>query len=179
MEKWIELGKSIARLGAPLLGGAIGGPGGAALGSIVASALGGNADDPDDLNRIIGLDPESAVKLKAIESEHKIQMERIILEGTNAHLADRASARSREVEVTRATGKTNSPLYILAGGVVVGIFALAVALFVVEIPLSNQEVAYMLFGSLVASFGMVVSYFFGSSKGSSDKDSVIANGGKK
>jgi len=46
---WGELGSSILSM-APLIGGAIGGPGGAALGSLLSSTFGGEADDPEGLS---------------------------------------------------------------------------------------------------------------------------------
>jgi len=43
-------------------------------------------------------------------------------------------------------------------------------------PITDQTgVLFMLFGTLSTSFGMVVGYFFGSSKGSADKSMELAN----
>ena len=167
---FVDLGKQIAILGAPLLGGAVGGPLGAGLGGIIASALGGDPNDPDDLYKRIQADPGAAVKLREIELTHKTRLEEIALENTQ-------SAREREVEVTKATGKLNWPMYVLAALIVVGFFSLMVVLFFKAVPEGSNEVAFMLFGSLAANFGAVCNYFFGSSKGSAEKTSLMA--GKK
>jgi len=58
---WGELGSSILSM-APLIGGAIGGPGGAALGSLLSSTFGGEADDPEGLAALIKADPQAAIK---------------------------------------------------------------------------------------------------------------------
>ncbi len=166
----LELGKQIAKLGAPLLGGAVGGPLGAGLAGIIASVVGGDPDDPEDLYQRIKADPEAAVKLREVELTHKTRLEEITLENTQ-------SAREREVEVTKATGKLNWPMYVLAGVIVVGFFVLVMVLFFKAVPEGSREVAFMLFGSLATNFGAVCNYFFGSSKGSADKTNLMA--GKK
>jgi hypothetical protein len=67
---WIQVGLQIAKLGLPLLGGALGGPIGAGVGSIVARALGA-ADSPDAVaSALAGTPPEVLVqKLKSAEAE--------------------------------------------------------------------------------------------------------------
>lgn len=169
---WKNVGKQIVKTGAPLLGGVLGGPGGAVIGGLVARIFGADPDDPEDVARKIAADPDALIKLKQLEMEHKRELEKM-------YLADVQSARQREIEVTKATGKTNWPLYILAGVVVGGFFVLVGLLMRFEVPDGSREVAYMLFGSLAASFGGVVNYFFGSSKGSSDKNTALITGGAK
>lgn len=77
---WKELGKKIVGVGAPLLGGAVGGPGGAALGGILSEALGVSTDNPDDIARAIDADPEAATKLQQIQSEERIRLREIASE---------------------------------------------------------------------------------------------------
>lgn len=166
---WKDLGKKIAAFGAPILGGAIGGPGGAAIGTAVAGLFGADPKDPEDVLKKLISDPEAILKLKRFEAENEREILKI-------YMADVHSARQREVEVTKATGGTNWPIYALAGVVLVGFFALVSALFFKTIPEGSKEAAYMLFGALSGSFSGVVQYFFGSSKGSSDKNAAIFKG---
>jgi len=58
-------------------------------------------------------------------------------------------------------------LYALAGVVVLGFFAFTIVLLATQ--KANNEVLFMMFGGLVTGFGMVLSYFFGSSSGSAIK----------
>ena len=66
-------------------------------------------------------------------------------------------------------------LYILATIIVVGFFALIAALMIYPLPEDSSGVIMMLFGTLSAGFGLVLGYFFGSSKSSVDKTDIIAS----
>jgi hypothetical protein len=174
---WKSLGKSIVKTGAPILGAAVGGPiGGAAAGALVAGIFGTNPDDPAAIAQAIAADPQAAVRLKELELTHKVQLEALILEETKAHLADRQDARAREVAVTQATGKKDSAPYILAGVVVTGFFVLCAVLMYVPIPDGQGSAVLLLFGGLVSGFSTVLAYFFGSSKGSAEKNALLAAG---
>ena len=62
--------------------------------------------------------------------------------------------------------------------------ALAVALVILAlwwlvsnpIPEGNRDVVMVLVGVIASGFTMVLGYFFGSSKGSADKNEIIKNG---
>ncbi len=167
MNIWAELGKTIIRKGAPLLGGVIGGPGGAAIGGLIAKVFGGDPADPKDLLARVESDNDAMLKLAEIESTNEVRLAEIAFRNTE-------SARDREVQVTQATGKLNWPMYVLAAIIVLGFFGVMLAMFFRVIPTGSREIALMLFGSLSANFGAVVNYFFGSSKGSADKDKLMA-----
>lgn len=67
-------------------------------------------------------------------------------------------------------------MYLLGSLIAVGTFALIVLMILVviknpESPL--KDVLIMSIGSIQAAFGLVVGYFYGSSKGSADKSDVI------
>jgi hypothetical protein len=74
--KWSDVGKKIADF-APALGTAIGGPLGAGLGSIVAGVF-GTEPTPDAVMQAITVDPQAAVKLREIEANERIEIERIL-----------------------------------------------------------------------------------------------------
>ena len=66
--------------------------------------------------------------------------------------------------------------YVL-GAVAVGLVALALVLLVTTpIPEANKDVVMVLVGVLASGFTMVLGYFYGSSKGSADKNDIIKNG---
>jgi hypothetical protein len=171
---WKFLGKTIVKAGAPILGTAVGGPlGGAAAGALVAGIFGTNSDDPAAIAQAIAADPQAAVKLRELELAHREKLEALILEETKAYLADRQDARAREVAVTQTTGRRDSALYILAGVVVSGFFVLCAVLMYVPIPEGQGSAVLLLFGGLVSGFSTVLAYFFGSSKGSADKNAML------
>jgi len=64
-------------------------------------------------------------------------------------------------------------MYILGGLIVASFFAVIIVLLTVSMPTANENMLYILLGALVAKFGDVVSYFYGTSKSSSDKNAMI------
>jgi len=173
---WKELGRKVVELGAPLLGAAIGGPGGASLGGLVAKAVGGDPKDPKSLMKAIEKNANAAVELRQIELKHK---EFII----DRYLKDVADARAREVAVVQATGKKDINLYMLAWTFVVGFFVAIITMMVLvlsgKMPDNMpQYVVFLLgslFGTLTSGVTAIIQYFFGSSKGSHEKTEMMVN----
>lgn len=64
-------------------------------------------------------------------------------------------------------------MYALGALIVLGFFALLYLVVVVTIPSPNKEVSLLVIGALVAKFSDVVGYFYGSSKGSADKNEML------
>lgn len=108
----------------------------------------------DNQLEIMKLDFE---KLK-LESEERLETKKIFL-------GDKNSARNREVEVTKATGKKDATVVVLAGVIVLGFFAGLISLVYIHLDKGSgtYELLYLMFGGLIAKFGTVVDYFFGAS----------------
>lgn len=108
----------------------------------------------DNQLEIMKLDFE---KLK-LETETKLETKKIFL-------GDKADARDREVEVVKVTGKKDNTVTVLAGVIVFGFFAGLISLIFVHLDKGSgtYELLYMMFGALIAKFGTVIDYFFGSS----------------
>ncbi|MBF0448706.1 MAG: hypothetical protein HQL67_10940 [Magnetococcales bacterium] len=97
MSIWGDLGQLAAK-SAPLLGTMLGGPGGAALGSIIAAKFGGDPSKPDELLKLVQADPEAAIKLKQIEMDHKVSLEKLAVQAANNQLvADTAQMSAANV----------------------------------------------------------------------------------
>jgi hypothetical protein len=75
---WDDVGKAIAGV-APILGTALGGPAGAVVGSLVASAL-GTSNDPVSVNTAIAADPSSAAKILALQAQHEENLRKMNLD---------------------------------------------------------------------------------------------------
>ncbi len=73
--QWKDLAKPIGAV-APLLGGLLLGPGGAAAGRFAAQALGVDAD-PGTVSQALRADPDAAVKLQQIESAERTTLAEI------------------------------------------------------------------------------------------------------
>lgn len=65
-------------------------------------------------------------------------------------------------------------MYVLGAIVVIGMFAITYMLIMKQVPEDNSSVFYMLTGQLAAGFLMVLGYFFGTSKSSTDKTDILA-----
>lgn len=65
-------------------------------------------------------------------------------------------------------------MYVIAIIVIVATFWVLKQVLGVEIPAGNRDVVMMIVGVLVAKFGTIVDFFYGSSKGSADKTDAMA-----
>ena len=90
-----------------------------------------------------------------------------------ACLADRASARERDTKIIQATGHNyrGDALAFLAIG---GLLATGVALFIFNVPADSREYLIYILGALTVIAKDVYSFEFGSSRGSKDKDTLLA-----
>lgn len=175
--EWKDVGEAVKKY-APMLGTALAGPAGGAAGTAVSLLLGafGLGDDtkPAEALAAIQASPEMALKLKELEDKHQETLAQLAFQSLQAQLADVQNARSREVEITKATGKRDINLYILAWVVVVGFFVETALMMYVTIPPANVGPVNILFGALVAGFTGVLGYFFGSSQSSDLKTKLMA-----
>jgi len=174
---WKAVAAKIAGF-APMLGTLLGGPLGGAAGGllkVLANELGLKEEEitPDNFMKALELDPNAVLKFKEFEMAHKIEIQKLILESDRMHLQDRQDARKRQIESERATGKRDINLYVLAWMVVGLFFTLVGMLMWVVLPEANVGPINQLFGAMATGFGMVLQYFFGSSKGSADKTAAM------
>lgn len=65
--------------------------------------------------------------------------------------------------------------YGLAAIIVGGFFVVLAGLILMAVPTENKDALNIALGALVAGFSAVLGYFFGSSKGSSEKNEIIAS----
>jgi hypothetical protein len=175
---WKDVAKKVSEF-APLLGTVIGGPAGTAAGGAIAllcSALGIKDEDadPQRVLEAIMADPQSSMKLREVEYRHQEKLQELSLASDGQVLYDRQSARASATEQVKATGTRDVAMYGLAAVIVVGFFLLTVVMMVRPLPAGSTEAVFLLFGALSGAFGSVVAYFFGSSKGSSDKTALLA-----
>lgn len=89
---------------APIVGGLLGGPAGAAVGGLISTALGTDST-PDAVSNAILADPQAAVKLKELEINSKVELQKLAVTAEQnrlqvaaaqyaAEAADRDSARN-------------------------------------------------------------------------------------
>jgi Fe2+ transport system protein B len=85
--EWKDVASTVAR-SAPMLGGLLGGPVGAAVGavgSMIASAL-GVSSTPDAVSQALQVNPEAAVKLAQIEKDRQVELQQLVVQAANNQL---------------------------------------------------------------------------------------------
>lgn len=149
---------------APGIATALGGP----LAGMAVTALSkqlGVEDEVASVVKAISSDPEAEAKIKQLEHDK-----------FKAILADKASARQREVAVVSSE---NAPLInkvvtpALALGVTGLSFILFAVLIFVEVKPEAKDILIYILGVLSAAVTQILSYYFGSSVGSKDKDEQL------
>ncbi len=155
-----DLGKTISKY-APLLGSVVGGPAGAAIGTLVATAFGGNIDDPQELINRIEKDPEAAIKLLSIQSNERIELERLSVDRKKAQLADVANARDTNVKNTKFSDEViKAYLVISISGMV---FVCLYALIRGEVTGVEANVISGILGSSFTALLAMVYFYWGNS----------------
>ncbi len=137
-------------------------------------------DDVGGMEKAMAADPEVALRFKmavlqaeADERAHVEEMRRQDLDQLKAQLTDVQNARNQTVELAKA----GSPL--AWGSSIVSVLAVAVfagfvyMLFAKVVPEGMKEALLLLGGSAATGYGMVLSYWLGSSSGSASKDATL------
>jgi hypothetical protein len=139
---------------APILGKVIGSfvPGGSLIVDGLSKLFGATSED--DLKAKIASDPEAYLKLQAFEKAHEAEILRLLL-------LDKQNAREREMTYTKATGKRDNLVAILAIIVILGYFALLGAGWFVTRPWLEKTLSTSI-DEWKMCVMLVLAYFFGS-----------------
>lgn len=172
---------ALIKAGLPIIAGAVASKGK----ELVQEKLGVNLDD------VLGTS-EGTLQLKQLEFQHEEMLQAMVLESreqdikeTALYLEDTASARAREAVVSTSEhapylNKVIVPY--LAIGILTATFGLfALLMFGPPMQDDSRETVIYILGVLSAISTQVVSYYFGTSAGSSAKNQTIASmqGSKK
>lgn len=170
---WDSVKPLIGRV-APMLGTALGGPLGGVAGAALAKALGMESADQETVAKAIQdgkLTPDQLLALRQAEMEFKLRMEELEIRSVqdleSLAVQDRDSARKREMVV-----RDKIPA-ILAISVTVGFFGLLFYLMKFAPPSDNADILNILLGALATAWIGVINYYFGTSKSSSDKTTLL------
>ena len=142
----------------------------------VGAFLNGQKDKSSEHNAL-------ALEFEKMRLNFELEMTRLDLntelEFYKAEVSDRDSARQREASFLTATGHRD---WLFGAVVIVGLLmtvGVVLSLIFIVIPLENQRLADMTFGS-VLSIGMsIFAYYVGSSRGSHLKDKKLFYGEPK
>lgn len=182
--EWNELAGAVKKY-APVLGSVVGNfvPGAGALGtgiSLIASAFGVEDENPkpEQLYKAIQADPDAAIKLRRIETENQQALANIALKQEEIRLQDVGSARQRQIEHEKNTGKSDKNLYALAWLGILGYLGLIIYIIHWGLPDMTPAVALMvgnLIGIVGSKYSGIYDYFFGTSKSSAEKTKLLGS----
>jgi hypothetical protein len=147
--------KEIVSKFAPLLGSVITEANPIAGLIIMAIAkLFGASSDPSDIANKIANDPDAEVKLKKLELDHSLALQQNQNE-------DKNSARLREENIVKITGKRDWIMDFISSVVVIGFVCLCIYSIVTDY--SRNSLSGILIGHFSSAFMLCLSYYFGSS----------------
>lgn len=172
---WKALGEQIAKLGLPLLGTALAGPAGGAVGAALASHIGGDAAAsgvPQDVLSAITESAEAGRRAREFEATHQERLLQLTttaqMEAQKAEAEDRQSARAVMVQTGARTPAMLSWVVVVAISVMYGF------LIVKGNPADLDDVILgRILGTLDTAFGIVLAFWLGTSFSSRQKDDTI------
>lgn len=160
---WKDISSLVGKA-APLIGTALGGPAGGAIGSLVANTLGVDSK-PEKVAEAIKNNPEALLKIEELEKQNEADIRKHAFLVLDAELKDKQSAREHH---------KHSPMPgIICGAVTFMVAVGAYLLFTIEIPQDNREIAYLLFGTLLAKWGDSIAYWVGTTRSSAEKTRLL------
>lgn len=166
---WKEIVKKVA----PVLGSAIGGPfGGLAANSISNAIFGESKSEDEVIEAIQSGDPDTLINLKKANNDFQARMRELGIQEQDLVFLDKSNAREM------AKGTSIVPQAVLSGVFVVGYFCIVtvVAWLTISPDGINQSfmpVLLMLIGALTTAVPQILSFWFGSSRGSQQKNDLI------
>jgi len=159
---------------APTVATALGGP----LAGIAVQQLGRvllgdeQADAAQVRDAARAMTADQLVALKTVEADFKARMAEAGIEMERIAAGDRDSARRRQVDMG---DWTPSALGVVIMG---GFFGILTLVLLSDLPEGTSDVVNVLLGALGGMCAQVGNYFFGSSRGSKNKDAVLADIGR-
>jgi hypothetical protein len=142
----------------------------------VGAFLNGQKGKSDEHNAL-------ALEFEKMRLNFELEMTRLDmtteLEFYKAEVSDRDSARTREATFLTATGHRD---WLMGAVVIVGLLltvGVVLSLIFIVIPIENQRLADMSFGSVLSIGTSIFAYYVGSSRGSFLKDKKLVYGEPK
>jgi hypothetical protein len=169
MMDWMGLIKTVA----PWIGTALGGPLGGMAVEAAANALGiGEKTTEAVKNALAGVTPEQMLALKKADQDFALQMQSLgfkqIADLEAIAAADRKDARDMQKA-------TRSPVpAILSTLVTVGYFGILLGMMLDKLSVKDSQALLLMLGSLSTGWGMVMAFWFGTTRASEVKTELLA-----
>lgn len=165
-----KVAKQVLGTVAPVIATAVGGPFAPLAMEIIKSAL-GTDDEAIIEQKLANATPETLLALRQANQQFEVQMKELGIREDQLYLSDTADARL----LARETG-TSPQVYLTAGFLAIYAFLMA-AFFVLDFELNDWQRGQLgiLIGVITGAVGQIISFWFGTSKSSKNKDGLIAD----
>lgn len=181
---WSDVGNLVGRA-APMVGTLLGGPAGAAVGALVASALNVQAD-PESVNAALAGNPDALVKIQELQVNAKVQLQQLAVTAENnrlqaeaaqyaAEAADRDSARKLAAQQPRDFIRPTVTLVILLGTLlIIGAVFMGWNKEILTDPTASLTVGTVI-GLWFGELKQVMGFWFGMTKESQKQNATITD----
>lgn len=164
-QKALQVLKTVA----PTLATAALGPFGPLAGGLISAALGtATGDDKAAETALLTATPDQLLALTKANNDFQVQMKQLGITEEKLTFDDIANARAREIAVKDATPRNLAYL-------IIGFTGLCIAATLAGWTKVDSALAGTLIGYLVAECRSTLTYYFGSSQSSQNKDATIAS----
>lgn len=165
--------KNLVSTVAPWIGTALGGPlGGAAIGA-VADALGlSDKTEASIKAALTGATPEQLMAVKTADQAFAVKMQELGYSDIEK-LAQLAVENTKDARAMQTATRSRIPA-VLAILITVGFFGILIGMLRGWLTLTDNQALLIMLGSLGASWGAVVNFFFGSTAESGRKTELLA-----
>lgn len=181
---WSDVGSFVGKA-APMVGTLLGGPAGAAVGALVASALNVNAD-PDSVGAMLAGNPDALMKVQELQVNAKVQLQQLAVTAENnrlqaeaaqyaAEAADRDSARKLAAQQPKDFIRPTVTLVILLGTLlIIGAVFMGWNKEILTDPTASLTVGTVI-GLWFGELKQVMGFWFGMTKESQKQNATITD----
>jgi hypothetical protein len=159
---WDKVKKVVGEV-APIAGTLLGGPAGAAVGSLISSVLGVD-NDPESIAQALA-NPEAAAQLKKWYLDHELELQRLQIQQLQIEMQDVQNARAEHKNSIMPSVVTVMLTAICAG--------LLWSITTLTIPDESQNLAFALFGQCFTLWGACITYWVGTTRSSAEKNFLL------
>jgi len=165
--------KTIVSTVAPWIGTALGGPLGGMAVEAAANAFGLNVKTVDAVKQALsGVTPEQMLALKQADQAFALQMQTLgfknVADMEALAAGDRKDARAMQI------AKPSPVPAVLSIGVTLGYFGILVGMMLGLLNVNDSQALLIMLGSLGTAWGMVMAFWFGTTRDSSRKTDLLA-----
>lgn len=181
---WSDIGSIVGRA-APIVGTLLGGPAGAAVGALVASAL-NVPNDPDAVNVALAGNPDAMIRVQELQLNARVELEKLAVQAETARLqaagaqyaaeaADRDSAR--QLAAKQPNDMVRPALtFVMLGGSLFVVVAVLIgwATEAIKDPVASLTIG-MVLGLWLGMTKEVMGFWFGMTKESQKQNAIVTD----